>query len=171
MPIKIFGEIEEKAVQMANDGYNANRIAKAIGVSEGTVSSWAKNKQISLQKRVSPETIAKESRFIELLKSGLILKSICKELNLDHRAALKIAEKYNLSGLLENRAKLAKENRRLSMTEANSILPEGHGTVTHFDSLSKEYIIKRDDGTTYVRITSQLFRGDPNLSSHRRCTE
>ena len=171
MPIKIFGEVEEEVIKMANDGFNANRIAKAIGVSEGTVSSWAKKKQILLQKRVSPETIAKEGRFVELLRSGRILKNICEELKLDHRAALKIAEKYNLSNLISNRSQLAKEKRRLSIEEANSRLPKGHGTVTHFDALLKEYVIKRDDGTTYNRITSQLFRGDPNLSSCKRCSE
>lgn len=170
MSLKIFGELEEKIKNLALSGYNANRIAIEVGLSEGTISGWAKRNGFELQKRTSPETLAKESKFVEMLNSGHVLKRICLDLNLNHRAALKIAKKYNLSHLLRGRTDAAKD-RQLSLEEANSRLPEGHGIIVGFDSSTKTYIINRDDGTSYRRITSQIFRGDPNLSSRRRCTE
>lgn len=170
MPIKIFGELENRILEMVKSGYNANRIAVEVGLSEGTISGWAKRKDIVLQKRISPETLAKEDRFVELLISGKIFKHICVELNLHHRAAIKMAKKHNLSHLLRNRKGSAKD-KQLSIEQANARLPEGHGTVVRFDPTLKKYVIKRKDGTTYTRITSQIFRGDPNLSSRRRCSE
>ncbi len=170
MSLKIFGELEEKVKELANAGYNASRIATEFGLSEGAISGWAKRNGIQLQKRISPETLAKEVKLISLLSSGVILKHACNQLRLDHRAALKIIEKNNLSYLLRNRSEAAKD-KQLSMKEANDRLPTGHGTVDRYDSMLRAYIIKRKDGTEYSRITSQIFRGDPKLSSKKRCSE
>ena len=170
MSKKIFGELEDKVMGLAKSGYNANRIAVEVGVSEGTVSSWAKKNGIFLHKRISPETLAKEPVLVKRLASGEILKDICHDLGLDHRAAVRMAEKNGLSHLLRNRSDSARD-KLLDLEEVNSRLPRGHGVVTHYDSLLRAYVIKRDDGTTYTRITSQVFRGDPLLSQKRRCTE
>lgn len=170
MSFKIFGELENKIKQLAIAGYNSNRIAVEVGLSEGSISNWAKRNNIILQKRTSPETLAKEERFLELLNSGVVLKHICIQLHLDHRAALKIVEKYGFSHLLRDRSKSGKD-KRLSPQEVNSRLPKGHGEFSHYDEENKIYIIKRDDGSTYTRIHSQIFRGDPNLSEKRRDTE
>jgi hypothetical protein len=119
--------------------------------------------------KISQKTLEKIPRFIELIKSGIILKQACLELKLDHRMALKILEKHNLMDFHRTRNESAAD-KRLSLEEANRRLPEGHGIIIKYDENFKAYIIQRNDGSTYKRITSQIFRGDPEKSSKKQIT-
>lgn len=171
MSKKIFGELELKIMEMAKSGYNSNKIADIVGLNQGTIAGWAKRVGIELAKRNVSKNVPFESAFVEGLKAGKVLKHLCEELGIEHYAAIEIAKKNNLTHLLRDRKKSAAQDKRLSMEEANDRLPIGHGKIISYDVSTKTYEIQRGDGSKYNRITSQIFRGDPNLSSCKKLTE
>src|SRR5277367_1042450 len=168
MSIKIFGELEEKIKKMVSEGYIMGYISKETGINAQTIGNWASRNNFVFGNYRNPELKAMEIAFVELLKNGYILKHACEKINLYHSTGVLWAKRNGYSSVLRSRAEAAKD-RVLSLEEVNKRLPKGHGVVVSGDS--GIYVIQRTDGTTYSRITSQIFRGDPNLSEKRRSTE
>jgi hypothetical protein len=170
MPIKIFGELEEKVKKLVEDGYRSQYIEHQTGLSWGTIVSWCKRNGLTLGLYRNPELKAKEIRLVSLLKSGMIMKHACKEVNICDGTGVQWAKRNGLGHLLRSRADSAKD-KRISMEEMKSRLPAGHGEIISYDSKNKLFLIKREDGTTYNRIRSQVFRGDPKKSENCRINE
>jgi len=170
MPIKIFGQIEEKVRELVLDGYTNEYVAKETALSQGTILSWCRKNGLTLGKYRNPELRSKEIKFVELMKSGSILKHACVAVDVCGRTGMLWVSRNGLTGVVRTRADAALD-KSLSMEEANSRLPEGHGRVVRYDQVIGEYVVERSDGTFYSRITSQIFRGDPQLSEKKRDTE
>jgi len=170
MPIKIFGKIEEDVKKLVLEGYTNEYIAKSVGLSQGTILSWCKNNGLVLGKYRNPELREKEINFVQLIKKGMVLKQACNVVDVCDRTGLLWAQRNGIKEAIRSRAEAALD-RILSLEEANSRLPKDHGTVIRYDQSIGGYIIQRADLTTYTRITSQIFRGDPLLSQLKRDTE
>ena len=169
MATKIKGELEQKLISLAQEGHNCRQSALRLGLDPETVRQWAIRKNVSFQTG-SLEYRLKEPKLIELLKNGYFITKACKEVGIDIRDGKEWAIKNGLSHLIRDRADAAKD-KQISVEDAQKRVPQGHGNIVKYDPDNGTYMLKREDGTAYTRILSQLFRGDPQLSSRKRETE
>lgn len=169
MATKIKDSLEQQIRELANQGYNRRVTALKVGLNPGTIRQWSKRNNVPFQNG-SLEVRQKEPKFIELLKNGWLHTRACKEVGIDSRLGKIWAKDNGLEGSIRSRADSAKD-KTLTLEEANNRLPKGHGSVVGYDQQNSAYVIQRGDLSTYLRITSQIFRGDPNLSGKKRCTE
>lgn len=169
MTTKIKNKLEKEIRELAQKGYNCRATALKVGLNPETVRQWAIRNSVIFQTG-KLEVREKEPKFIELLKNGWLHKHACKELGVDSRMGKEWAIKNGLDDTLRTRADSAKD-KQLTMEEANDRLPAGHGSIVGYDKTLGKYIIQRADRTTYHRITSQIFRGDPQKSQKPRIDE
>lgn len=169
MTIKIKDKLEQEIRNLAEQGYNCRTTAIKVGLNPETVRQWAIREKITFQTG-QLRVRQKEAEFLDLLRAGYVLTLACKKMEIDFRLGKQWAIKNGLEGSIRSRGEAALD-RNITLREANSRLPIGHGEVVQYDQDMGHYIIKRADGSVYTRITSQIFRGDPNLSPKRRCTE
>lgn len=169
MPTKIKGNILLDIMELVKLGYNCHNIALKVGLNPETIRQWGIKNNIVFQTG-SVEVKEKELKFIELLKQGWLHKHACQELKVDSRMGKTWAKNNGLNHTLRTRAEAA-QDKQVSFDEAKTRLPLGHGTLLKYIPENRLYLIEREDGTTYGRILSQLFRGDPKKSQKPRITE
>ena len=170
MQNKIVGELEERVKGLVLEGYTVEYISKETGLSGGTITSWCGRNDLSIGYYRNPELRNKEIRFVELIKSNTIMKHACKEVDIYDSTGISWAQRNGLGYAIRTRAEAA-QDKLISFEEARARLPKGHGEMTHYDSENKVYVIKRENGTTYTRILSQVFRGDPKKGEKARIEE
>ena len=174
MYLKIVGRVEQDALVLVSQGYNERQISERIGVARGTIKAWAHKKGILLTRRLQGTNVKKYEVVLAVLRLAhqegrqLTTKFLKDTYGLHAETISRLIEENGLVGVLRSKAQAAKEDKTLSLEEAQVRVPQGAGTVIGFEA--SKYLIRTDDGFIYRKCSSKLYQGDPRNKSGTKLT-
>ena len=94
--------MENKALELYNNGYDDKQIADALGFSIMTISKWRQTKKLKTHKTIKreEETRKRYEKIMELTKQGYKSKHIAKKLGLDNKTIENIKSKMKKANIV-----------------------------------------------------------------------
>ena len=174
---KIFGEIEQKVIELYDQGANSRYIGLQINVAKGTIDSWLKKTGRTPNLRSNIDTIKKKKHFLDILSNCKNMKEAQRKSGLRYEIAIELAKEV---GYKTRNRKDAALDKILTREEVEARIPIGH---VYLDFIDRKYRIQCtscQEKHIYIKTVSKLHQGCPKGKSgtivsieecHRRLQE